>query len=103
MKKWKKLVVEANNLVEKSERSIYYVEKLKSKLIKKDSSYVSPSGHKQSNYSQSVMSKKSPRRQSDGNTNHNSLRLPKIQDKLMNKSTKRVMPFNDYKETNETM
>jgi hypothetical protein len=35
MKKWKKLVLDANNLVEKSQRSIKHVEKLKEKLIKK--------------------------------------------------------------------
>ena len=42
MKKWKDLVVDANNLVLASERSIKHVEKLKDQIGLKKSEYSSP-------------------------------------------------------------
>jgi hypothetical protein len=98
MKKWKKLIVDAEKLEIDTKRSINYIEKLKDKLGVKRIENVSPSA-RQSNYSQSVMTRtsqgRSPRPLSKN------VHLPKISDKLHSRNTfKNISSFNDYSDQN---
>ena len=94
MKKWKKLIVDASKLEIDTRRSIDYIEKLKDKLGVKKIEKVSPSTRR-SNYSQSAMTRNSPRSPRPISKN---IRLPKISDKLTHSRNnfQHISSVNDY-------